>query len=212
MKLANIVSINNVKVSEEFNVVKTMGEITHGLPTLIVGYELVDKLFPEFDITNISLGDDMYWTFKRTERRDQYEADLSWFICKAYQTHMKSVSYVFVDTIQYDSKKLWKIVRKIASLSHVITYINEEMVYLYGDGIIFGIDLKLLDYMGLNTVKIKQKILDISNVFLEGNKILIEYKNIVEALDNKVRYIPYLFYIRHGQNDTTSLIHIPRKG
>jgi hypothetical protein len=27
-----------------------------------------------------------------------------------------------------------------------------------------------------------------------------------------VRYIPYLFTIRNGQNDTSSLIHIPRKG
>lgn len=67
-KIANIVSDNTIDVSEIFNVVKTMDEIQHGLPTLIVGLDLADKLYPDFDITDICLGPNVYWTFKKLKK------------------------------------------------------------------------------------------------------------------------------------------------
>ena len=92
-----------------------------------------------------------------------------------------------------------------------ISFLNEQMLYVYGDTFIFGIDLKLLAFMGVDTDKIKSRINAISSVFLSDTKILIEYKKNIEALENKVRYLPYLYSIRNGQNNTTSLIHIPRE-
>ena len=85
------------------------------------------------------------------------------------------------------------------------------MIYLYSDNLIFGIDLKLLKYIGLNVDKIKYKIKSMSNVFLSDDEILIEYKKCVETLNIKVRYIPYLYFVKNGQNNTSSIIHIPRE-
>jgi hypothetical protein len=211
MKIANIVSTSKVEAPEEFNVVQSVNEIIDGLPTLIVGYEIVDRLYPDFDIINISLGENKYWTFKRTEKRDKYESDLKWFISKVYADLTNQLIYVFVDPIQYRGKTLIKIIKKIYSLKDPIAFLNEEMLYVYGDGFIFGIDLKLLAFMGVDTSKIKTRIKAISSVFLSDVKILIEYKKNIEALENKVRYLPYLYSIRNGQNNTTSLIHIPRE-
>jgi hypothetical protein len=211
MKIANIVSTSNVEAPEEFNVVKSVNEIIDGLPTLIIGYEIVDRLYPNFDITNIYIGENKYWTFKRTEKRDKYESDLKWFISKVYVDLTNQLVYVFVDPIQYRGKTLIKIIKKIYSLKNPISFLNEQMLYVYGDGFIFGIDLKLLSFMGVDTNKIKTRINAISSVFLSDTKILIEYKKNIEALENKVRYLPYLYSIRNGQNNTTSLIHIPRE-
>ena len=211
MKLANIVSTNTPNVSDKFNVVKTMDEIIHGLPTLIIGYDYVNKHYPDFDITNICLGPDLYWTFKRSERRDKYDEDLYWFISKVYVDLIKDISYVFVDPIQYNKKTLIKIIKKIKSLENRVSYINNEMVYIYGDKLIFGVDLKLLKYMSIDTDKIKNKIKQISTVFLDDKKILIEYKKSVGILGDQVRYIPYLHSITNGQNSTSSVIHIPRE-
>jgi hypothetical protein len=211
MKIANIVSTSKIEAPEEFNVVQSVNEIIDGLPTLIIGYEIVDRLYPDFDITNIHLGENKYWTFKRTEKRDKYESDLKWFISKVYADLTNQLIYVFVDPIQYRGKTLIKIVKKIYSLKDPIAFLNEEMLYVYGDGFIFGIDLKLLAFMGVDTGKIKTRIKAISSVFLSDVKILIEYKKNIEALENKVRYLPYLYSIRNGQNNTTSLIHIPRE-
>jgi hypothetical protein len=211
MKIANIVSTSKVEAPEEFNVVNSVNEIIDGLPTLIIGYDIVNNLFPDFDIINISLGENKYWTFKRTEKRDKYEADLKWFISKVYSDLTNDISYVFVDPIQYKGKTLIKIIKKIYSLKDPIAFLNEQMLYVYGESFIFGIDLKLLGFMGVDTDKIKTRINAISRVFLQESKILIEYKKNIEALDNKVRYLPYLYSIRNGQNNTSSLIHIPRE-
>ena len=211
MKLANIVSSSSVNVSEDFNVVKTMDKIIHGVPTLIVGYDLVNSLFPDFDITTMYLGDNMYWTFKRTERRDQFQEDLLKFTSKIYKDLTNDISYIFVDPIQYQSKAIRKIIRKILSSNEVISYVNGDMIYIYADKIIFGVDFKLLRYMGINTTRITDKIKCVSTEFLSNNEILIEYKSIIESLNDKVMYVPYLYSIRNGKNDIISLIHLPRK-
>ena len=211
MKIANIVSHNKVNVSEHFNVVESMDKIIHGLPTLIIGFDYVNKHYPDFDIMERKLGDNLYWTVKRTEKRDKYEEDLSWFVNKVLKDLITDVNYVFVDPIQYHGKVIRKIIRKFYSIPNKITYQDGQMLYVYGEKIIFGIDLKLLKYIGLNPIKIKQKILVQSSVFLGDSDILIEYKNSVEELDDKVRYIPYLFSITNEQNDTSSLIHISRE-
>jgi hypothetical protein len=211
MKIANILSTTKIEAPEDFNIVKSSSDLIDGLPTLIVGYDYVNKHYHDFDITNIKLEPNLYWTFKKTEKRDKFDEDLRWFIRKVYEDLTDKLIYLFVDPIQHKPKTLRKIVKKILSLNDVITYQHNEMFYVYSDNLIFGIDLKLLKYLGFNTDKIKEKIKSISNVFLIDDEILIEYKKCIETLNNRVRYIPYLYFIRNGKNNTSSIIHIPRE-
>lgn len=212
MKVANIVTKNKISVSDEFNVVEVMDSIIHGLPTLIVGYDYVDKHYPAFDITNTKLGPDLYWTYKRTEKRDKFEQGLSEFITKVYQDLTKQLNYIFVDPLQQKTQTLWKITRKIAILKDSHTYVHGEMIYVYGEKLIFGIDLNLMKYMGMDTQKIKDKIKQISSMFLDDKKLFIEYKKNVAGLGTQVKYLPFLYSITNGQNNSASLIHLPRKG
>lgn len=211
MKIGNIVSNNDLDVSEDFNVVKSMDEIIHGLPTLIVGFDYVNKHYPDFDITENKLETDLYWTFKKTERRDDFNQGLSLFVNKVYKDLFNQTTYLFVDPIQYTNKNLLKIIKKIYKLKTIITYVHGNMVYIYGEKIVFGVDLKLLTYMGLNIRKIKTKIKDLSSVLLTERDIFIEYKKSVEDLEENLRYIPYLYSIKNEKNDTISNIHIPRE-
>ena len=211
MKIANILSTTKIEAPEDFNIVKSSSDLIDGLPTLIVGYDYVNKHYQDFDITNIKLEPNLYWTFKKTEKRDKFDEDLRWFIRKVYEDLTDKLIYLFVDPIQHKPKTLRKIVKKILSLNDVITYKHNEMFYVYSDNLIFGIDLKLLKYLGFNTDKIKEKIKSISDVFLIDDEILIGYKKCIETLNNRVRYIPYLYFIRNGKNNTSSIIHIPRE-
>jgi len=207
--VANIVSLNSIDVSQDFNVVDSMDKIIHGLPTLIVGYNLVDKAYPDFDILDICVTENIYWTFKKTEKRDKFTEDLDWFITKVYNDLVKDINYVFVDPIQFRPHTIIKIIRKIYNIKNIITYINDDMVYIYGEKLIFGVDLRLLRFIGVDTDKLINKLKEKSADFLIDKEILIEYKKTVETLDNKARYIPYLFSIRNGENNTTSLVYIP---
>ena len=191
-KLANIVSDNTIDVSEIFNVVKTMDEIQHGLPTLIVGINLADKLYPDFDITDICLAPNFYWTFKKTQKRDKYAEDLNFFINKVYYDLLKGVTYYF---IQNKTRTLKRVIQKIREFKHITTYMHNDMIYIYSDNLIFGIDLKLTRYVGMDNKKLITKIKSISNVFLTDDEILIEYKKNLEEMDLQARYIPYLVSI-----------------
>jgi hypothetical protein len=207
--VANIVSKNSVDVSQDFNVVDSIDKIILGIPTLIVGFDLTESLYPDFDILDICVKDDIYWTFKKIEKRDKFNEDLDWFITKVYSDLIKDVNYLFVDPILLKPKTLIKIVRKIYSIENLTTYVYNDMLYIYGDKIVFGVDLKLFKFIGFDIKKLKDKINHISTDFLDDDDddILIEYKNIVETLGNSVRYIPYLFTIRNGQKNTTSIFH-----
>jgi hypothetical protein len=197
MKFANIVSTTQINVTDDFNVVQSMDEIIHGLPTLIIGFDLTDKLYPNYDVGEIKVTDNIYWTTKKTENRDKHNIELEWFKFFVYLQMVKDINYIFVDPIQYKKKSLLKILRKIYFSSNKITYEHFDMLYIYSDNYIFGIDLKLLKYMGLNVDKIKYKIIKLSSVFLSYSTIFIEYKNIIEDLENQVRFLPFLYSVRN---------------
>lgn len=211
MKVANIVSKNKINVSDEFNVVQSMDDIIHGLPTLIIGFDYVNEHYPDFNILDIELEPNLYWTFKKTERRDKHSEDLNWFISKIYNDLTKSITYFFIDPIQYKPKSLIKIIRKIYSIKNLVTFVNGDMIYIYGDKFIFGIDLKLMSYIGYKKDKLKSKIKLKSKVFLEDSDILIEYKNYIEELGYQIKFLPYLYSIKNEQNDTISDFYISRE-
>jgi hypothetical protein len=207
-KIANIVSTHKVDVSEYFNVVESMDQIIHGLPTLIVDYYYVDKNYPNFDIGDSKLEDNLYWTFKKTHKRDKYNEDLDCFVRFVYYNLIKNINYLFVDPIQYPYRSLRKAIKKIHSIDTLISYKTGDMVYIYGENLIFGVDLKLLRYMGFDTAKLLTKIITKSSVFLEDENIFIEYKQIIDELDNQIRFIPYLHSILNEKNTASSVIHL----
>ncbi len=208
MKIANILTTHKIEAPEEFNIVKSETDLIDGIPTLYVGFDYVDKHFPNFDISNRCLGGNKYWSFKRTEKRDDFEETLRWFINKAYHLYVDKAIYLYVDPINYRGKTFRKIIRKILSTKNKITFLIDDMAYIYGDDYIFGVNFKVLSFMGVNGDKIKQKIKSISTVFLEGSDILIEYKKSISILNNKLKYIPILYSIRNGENNVISLVHI----
>jgi len=205
MKIANIVSNTNITLPEHFNIVSSIDDIISDLPTLIVGYELTKKLFNDFDILEREIKTNVYWTVKKTEDRDKYQNDIAWFQYKVYNNLIKDIKYVIVDPIQQNKKTIKKIINKIYSLNNIISYEKNNMIYIYDDRLIFGIDLNLFEYMGVNTKRIKEKIKKISRVYLYNKQIIDEYKNYIQYLDNNIKYIPAIYL---AINDfKTNLLH-----
>lgn len=197
MYVANIVTKNNLNIDKYFNVVESLDEITQGLPTLIIGWDMVKAINPNVDFIDKKLSDDVFWTFKKTERRDIFEEDLYNFIHYSYNLLIKNVNYKFIDLIllsELELKNTFKILKKSTKL---IGYKYNNMLYLYTDNTIYGFDLKLLTYLDLDVDKTFEKIKSYCLVFLDHNDILIECKDIIEMLNNEVKYIPYLYSIEH---------------
>lgn len=198
MKIGNIVSVSNLSVLDEFNVVKSMDDIIHGLPTLIIGWDTIKELYgDDINILERRVDDITFWTFQKKERRDIHEEDLVKFIEFTYNHLLTSVEYIFVDPIQMKKGAIKKIIKKILSSKDIITLELGDMFYLYTQKYIFGIDFKLLRFMEINTNKIYTKINQISDVFLRGNDIIIEYSGYLEKLNNEAKYIPLLYSLKN---------------
>jgi len=198
MKIANIVTSNKVDVTSDINVVTSLDDIIEGIPTLVTSYEWVSTNYDNYDIYDKKLGDNLYWTFARTERRDIFALDIESFITLANQELINKVDYIFMDVILFHKSTINKIIRKIFSLPNKIAFKHKDMIYIYGGNLIFGIDLNMLNYMGINVIIVENKIKKICNVFLDDNEIFIEYKDNMERLDHSVKYIPYLYAIKNG--------------
>ena len=196
MVIANIVSPTKLNVSCDFNVVKSLDEIIQGLPTLIVGWDFIKANYPDYNITNRKLSHNLYWTFKKTEKRELHEEDIYNFVEKSYKLLTNNLEYIFIDPIHFKKKSLIKLIKKLNS-SDIVSYKHDDMIYIYTENYIFGIDLTLIDFIGLNPNKLVEKIKIKSKVFLDKNTIFIEYKNRIENLDNQVKYIPYLYSIEN---------------
>ena len=198
MFVGNIVTQSKVNIDKYFNVVETMDAIIHGLPTLIVGWDIVKTIEPEADFITRKLSDNIFWTFKKTERRDIFENDLYDFIHHSYNLLIKDLDYKFIDLIQLSEQELKTTFKEIKKSVKVIGYIHENMLYIYTDNIVYGLDLKLVTYLEYNLSDILNKIKSYCSVFLDNDEILIEYKDIIDMLNNEVKYVPFLYSIEHG--------------
>lgn len=199
MEIANIVTKQKINVGPEFNIIESMDDIIFSdLPTLIIGYELVNTFFGKdsINVLNKRINKNTFWTFERTTKRDVYANDLEDFIRHSYKKFIEKISYVDLDLIQFPTKKIMKIVRKIYGLEKVITYKSENNVlFLYSGNLIFGIDLNMVKFIGFDPKKVERKIIEKSTTFLEGSEILIEYNNHLERLNYDTKYIPVLYSI-----------------
>ena len=197
MKIGNIVSTTNINVSEDFNVVQSLDDIIQVLPTLIIGWDYVKKNYPNYDIIDRKLSDNLFWTFKKTERRDFHEEDIYNFVLNTYAGIVKNITYHFVDPFMLTRKSIIKILTKLKS-TKTIAYCHDDMCYIYFDNIILGFNLSFLEFIGLNREKIIKRIIEKTSIFLSKDNIFIEYKQRVESLDNQVKYVPVLYSIEHG--------------
>ena len=198
MLIANIVSATNVNVSCDFNVVKSLDETVQGLPTLIVGWDYIKKNYPDYDIIKRKLNENLFWTFKKTEKRELHEEDIYNFVEQSYKNLIKDITYTFIDPILFSRKNIVKIIKAINNTNKVISYKHENMVYIYFERYIFGVDLIFTEFIGINSEKLLSKINKKSYIFLDKNTIFIEYKKRIENLENQVKFIPYLYSLENG--------------
>lgn len=199
MEIANIITEDKIDIGPEFNVVTSLDEIIFkDLPTLIIGYDLVKLFFDKslINVLNKRINKNTFWTFNRNVKRDVFTNDLEDFIRHSYTKCIERINYVDIDLIQFSRGKIIKILRKIKELENIITYKSKNnVIYMYSENLIFGIDLNIVDFIGYDSKKIEDRIRAESIKFLEGDEILLEYGNHLERINNGIKYIPLLYSI-----------------
>lgn len=194
MIIGNIVTKSKIEV-ENFKICDVFESINEELPTLIVGWKLAKEIYGEdISILHKKIKNNLFWTFDKTERKSEYELDFESFKEHCFENFGENIPYVYLD-ILYGSKRVnYKIIKKILSLKNLTTFFTKnEMVYIYGEKIIFGIDLNILNYFDGKQEKIIDTIKKINNNTLVDYTIFNKCKDLIYKLKNKNRFVPYIY-------------------
>ena len=97
--IANIITKNKLEVSSFFNVSKSLEDIDVSIPTLIIGWKDVKDFFPEQNILENKICDNIFWTFSKREKRHKYEEDLEKFSLHVNEYINKVINYHFFNLV-----------------------------------------------------------------------------------------------------------------
>jgi len=198
MYIGNIITSSKIE-DDNFKVCRKIETIDDSLPTLIVGWEKTKEIYGDkVSILHKKIDDKTQWTFTTKERKVDYDKDIESFMSNCYSNIGKDINYVYIDVMHDTKKKIKKIIKKIYSLKNpkVYNHLN-RMIYIYGDNIVFGVDIEILSYIGIDYNKVLTKLSKIPNCLFIDEKIFNIYRGMINKINGKVRLIPYIYEIEN---------------
>jgi len=197
MYFGNIISEKNI-VIDGFKIFNNIEDVDNDLPTIIIGWGLVKLLYGDkVSILHKNINIKTFWTFSEKERKVDFEVDIENFKEYCYNNFGENIPYVYLDFL-YGKKNInKKIIKKILSLKESTIYVTEnEMVYIYGENILFGVDLNTVNYFQNKKDKVLNRLKSLKNCVLVDSKIFNKYRDFLYKIKDKKRLIPYI--IKNG--------------
>ncbi len=158
MYLSNIISTQHNDFEDFVNVVDDIEKIDKNLPTLIVGREMMRKLFPGHNILDKKIDDNLYWTYARRENRYDYEKDILEFYKITIQYIESKIRYYYFDIKTRPFKQIKKMVTFMNAPILKTIYHSEDMLFISFDENVIGISLKDFRYLGITEEKVIEKV------------------------------------------------------
>lgn len=164
-------------------------------PTLFVGIENARKNIKDFSILNKKYENNVFWTFKKTEKRVDFEKDIDYFYNFIINNISCNIKYYYINIYNLKYNKIKKLYNILFSDNGKYIYISNDMIYLlYKNNIILGISLNLLEYIKIK----KEKILD--KLYSNKNNIICTdvskcVKSIKNEIGDKKYVVPYFMSI-----------------
>jgi hypothetical protein len=202
MKIGVVISDSEMDLGENFECITYNDTYEYDeLPKLYVGMDKVADIFNiKIDVFNRVIMGNEFWTFTKKEHRNHHAGDIIDFVEFCYKRLISDVEYQFIDPLLLSDAEHTNLFNSIKFDGHIITYVNKDMVYMCQDKKIWGLNLMFYQFQGIDRLKLLDRIKAISDVLLEGDDILIEYKDFMEAYGDDLRYIPYLYSIKNNVN------------
>lgn len=196
--IANIITTSKIEISEFFNVTKTLEDVDVSIPTLIIGWKEVKGYFPEQDILNNKICDNIFWTFSKREKRYRYENDLKEFIIYVIKHMNNTINYRFFNFILSSEEKRNNFINYINKGGHSLYY-NSKFLYIYDstNSLILGISLKDIEYIGINSKVFIEELNKNKNNFIINNLNFIDNQSLVLIKDN-IKIVPFLNYLKNN--------------
>lgn len=192
--IGNILTDLQFANQELYNVVKTKEDIIEDIPTLVIGWDKVNKNYDNISLLDWKIDNMTYWTFGRRERGERYEEDIERFNKLALKTLKKNVKYVFFNILIENDERKEDFFKFLKDNTEKTCYIDNNIAYFCKDNNknVIGISLNDIEYEGKDKNRFLSNIYSNSNIHLvkSNNDIVLKIKY---QLLNEPYLIPYLF-------------------
>lgn len=189
-KSKNLDTIDFVEITSKYE----MSDNT--LPTLIIGKENAEKIYgkEKIHVLDKKIEENVYWTFSKLERRNDYEKDLHSFNMKLINNLLNKVQYSYFNifTCKYEDVK--NVIIKIDTLNTNVFYITNEHLYMLLNNDVIGISFEELKYIGIPKEKILSRIKKNKYNKIINNDYFIS-KNMHRYLNNNKIIVPYVYFL-----------------
>ena len=151
-KIGHIIARKAPKNTRQYVDVST-SRADDGFPVLYVGLKNAKEHIENFSIIEKNPEKGVYWTFLKTEKREDYEKDIERFYSSVIDELSEKVKYYYVNPFKLTLEKVKKILSILFSNDRKCIYISNGMLYFcYGENVL-GLSLVILEYMGISTEK-----------------------------------------------------------
>ncbi len=182
-KLENVLSC--IKVVSSYRSIEDKSK-----PILIIGLEEAKKHASSFSILEKRLGENLFWTFGKREKRTDYEKDIEKFQEFVLKCALNEIKYFYLNVLTIKYEKIKKLLRIIRNNDLKTFYVDKKMIYMFYNDYILGLSVDIIEYLGLR----KRKVLDMLHKN-ENNKVFyndfqFNYK-IKKIIETKKYITPY---------------------
>lgn len=194
-KIANILTTNNkLELGEAYNICRCMDCLDDTLPTLIIGYDNAQEYIKDFNILKKDYPEqNLYWTFKKTERRDEHNEDLKKFCNKVLKEQAEKAKYEYIDILNMGYRRISNLIKYIDGTDHKRVLFIKGFVFIYSErySVVWGLSLKLCEFLGIRKMKI------IDRIKQNRNNHIIDLKevpaDIKKNVDNNLHWLLPLY-------------------
>lgn len=190
--------ISDVKIKNLKGFVEQVNDVSLAdlaKPVLFIGVENARKNIKDFSILKKKYDNSVFWTYKKTEKRVDFEDDINYFYSYIINNISSNINYYYINIYNLKYNKIKKLYNILFSSSKKYIYISNNMIYLlYKNNIILGISLNLLEYIKIKKEKILDKLYSNKN-----NVICTDISQCIRPIKNEIgnnRYVvPYFMSI-----------------
>ena len=159
-------------------------------PILIVGWNNAKLHRGYRSILEKELAPGVFWTFKKSESRSEFEQDLKDFYKYIYKTILDNIDYYYINILSLKYSKLKKLYSIFNSKERKNIYISDNLIYTLYDGKVLGVSLDVLEYCGIKRDKVLSLLSSnpANKIYDNSHKWMIR---LCKYLGNKKYAVPY---------------------
>ena len=191
-----ITKVKNFDTLDFVEITNDTTKIDNTIPTLIIGKQTVESLYGKENVHVLDkkVGDNVYWTFSKLERRNDFERDVEKFNGKLFKNLMSQVKYEYISPFTTTYSKVKETLTLLKDRKEKIVYIFDQHLYVLYNNIVYGLSFIEMNYIGISRDKIMNTLINGRNVKMVRNSNFISRNMQKKIKDNKI-IVPYLYFL-----------------